>query len=332
MAFAFAWQAFPHGTARAALPDAPEAPAKHRVLILVDEPGDPFMDRIGLEVTSVGGLDVVMQRPAGTLDADARAQHAEVAIRKLASGKGVEVWMADATSGRSLLRHLIVDESPAGPDQSLIALQTAELLRTSFFPKREAAHPAVSAPPPAAGAATSSSPEPTGEDCVQVGVGYLHSAGGVGPALQAWLSYQHVWQRGLGIALDLSAPLLRGTLSSPQGTADVGAVIAGGGLLARFESEGGRMFVAAQVGGAFASVLVTGHPVANLVGSSPSVSTGLLYLRLGGGIAPLRWLGLGVSAILGTTTTRVRIQFAGNHVGDWGVPVVGAHAYAKMTW
>jgi hypothetical protein len=332
MAFAFAWQVYPQDVARAASPDAPEARANHRVLILVDEPGDPFMDRIGLEVTSVGGLDVIMRPPVGSLDADARAEHAEVAIRKLASGLGVEVWMADATSGRSLLRHLIVDESPAGPDQSLIALQTAEFLRTSFFPRHETASPAVAAPPPTAGATASPPPEALGADRVQVGVGYLHSAGGVSPALQAWLSYQHVWRRGLGVVLDVSAPLLRGNLSGPQGTAEVGAVVAGAGLLARFESEGGRMFVAAEVGGAFASVLVTGHPVANLVGSSPSASTGLAYLRLDGGVAPLRWLGLGVAAILATTTTRVRIEFAGNRVGNWGVPIVGGFAYAEIGW
>ena len=41
--------------------------------------------------------------------------------------------MADATSGRSLLRQVVVDESPGGPDRDLIALQTAELLRTSLL-------------------------------------------------------------------------------------------------------------------------------------------------------------------------------------------------------
>ena len=57
------------------------------------------------------------------------------AIRILPSRNGVEVWMADEASGRSLLRQAIVDETPGGPNQDVIALQTAELLRTGLFPE-----------------------------------------------------------------------------------------------------------------------------------------------------------------------------------------------------
>lgn len=293
------------------------------------------MDLVKAEVSSVRGVEVVVHPPVGSLDADARAERAEVAIRKLASGKGVEVWMADATSGRSLLRQVIIDESPDGPDQSLIALQTAELLRTSFFPKRAASAPGVTTPLPAppTTAVVAAPPAPTPhEDSLQAGLGFLGSRGGAGPALQAWLSYRHLWSRHWGMVLDLSAPLARGSVGNPQGTAHVGAVVAGGGLHARLKSESGRTFVAGSLGGAFATVLVKGQPVPNLLGSSTRAYTGLAYLRLSGGFCPTRWLGLGVSGWLGTTTSRVRIRFANRDVGEWGMPIAAAVLYVEVAW
>jgi hypothetical protein len=305
------------------------------VLILVDEPSDPFMDLVKAEVSSVRGVEVVVHRPVGSLEADARTERAEVAIRKLATGKGVEVWMADATSGRSLLRQAIVDESPDGPDESLIALQTAELLRTSFFPKHEgsaaAAMTPAPAPPPTVMVAALPAPTPQG-NALQAGVGFLGSRGGVGTALQAWLSYRHLWSRHWGMVLDLSAPLAVGSVGNPQGTADVGVVLAGGGLHARLRSESGRMFVAGSLGGAFATVFVKGRPVPNLLGSSGRAYTGLAYLRLAGGFYPTRWLGLGVAGVLGTTTSRVRIRFANRDVGEWGVPIAAAVLYTEVAW
>ena len=95
-------------------------------LLLVDSPGDPFMDRIRAEVVSLG-LEGVVRAPQGSIEARARAEHAVAAIRILPSRNGVEVWMADAASGRSLLRQVIVDETPRGPNQDVVALQTAEL-------------------------------------------------------------------------------------------------------------------------------------------------------------------------------------------------------------
>jgi hypothetical protein len=331
-AFAVAGSVFASETPPAALP---EVPSHHRVLILADQPGDAFMALVKAEVSSVRGVDTVMRAPVGSLDADARAEHAEVAVRKLASGKGVEVWMADATSGRSLLRQLVVDESPGGPDQSLIALQTAELLRTSLFPKHAPSASAVAAPPPLppANTVTATSPAPSsGKSAIDAGVGLLYSRGGVSPSWQAWLSFQHLWSRHLGMVLDLSAPLARGSVGNPQGTADVGAMVAGAGLLARVTSDSGRLFVATSLGAGVASVLFRGQALPNLVGSSTRAYSGLLYLRVSGGFSPTRWLGLGAAGILGTTTSRIRIQFANHDVGEWGLPLAAAIVYGEVAW
>jgi hypothetical protein len=165
-----------------------------------------------------------------------------------------------------------------------------------------------------------------------VGVGLLGSRGGVSPALQAWLSYQYLWSRHFGLVLEVSAPLARGSVSRLQGSAEVGAVVAGGGLLARLQSDGGRMFVATSLGGALAAVLVKGQPAPSFAGTSPTAYAGLLYLRASGGVYPTRWLGLGAAGILGTTTSRVRIQFANEDVGEWGMPLAAVLLFAEVGW
>jgi len=307
--------------------------ARRRVLLLADKMGDSFVGRIMAEIASLG-IDVITHAALGSLEADARAEHASAAIRLLPSRKGVEVWMADETSGRSLLRQVIVDETPGGPDQNLIALQTAELLRTSFFPKGETRQSA-SSPPPIPPPPPVVTPPP-GETGVQAGMGFLYSAGGPSSALQAWLSLQHIWGRHFGIAFDLSAPMNRGTLSGPEGSSDVGAIFVGGELLVRLPTEKDRFFLTTGLGGALTTLVAKARPSevgrAQLTGSSVSAYTGSVYLRALGGWKPVGWLGFGVMGVVGTTMGRVQLQFAGNDAGTWGVPFVGGLLFAEVDW
>jgi len=318
--------------------DPVETSVHRRVLLLVDKPGDPFVGRIKAEISSLG-LEVAVQPPVGSLEADARAEGAVAAIRMLPSRKGVEVWMADETSGRSLLRQVIVDETAGGPDHNLIALQTAELLRTSLLSAGEkqsttmARKQALLSPAIASPVAL---PQSSGQSGAQVGVGFLYGAGGASTALQAWLSLQHVWGQHFGVALDLSAPLRRGTLGGPEGSSDIGAVLAGGELLARFETEGHRAFLATGLGAGFASVVARGHPSqegsAQLVGGSSSAYVGLGYLRVNVGWKATGWLGFGATGLAGTTAGRVHIRFAGNDAGDWGVPLLAGVLFGEVDW
>lgn len=333
-AFLAAWQVFAHGPALAQPPKADqtsEVPALHRVLIITDDPNDPFMIRVQAEVSALPGLEITTQRPMGSLDVAARALHAEAAIRKVASGKGVEVWMADATSGRSLIRQLVVDESPKGPDHGLIALQTAELLRTGLRTKpNQPSEPPPS--PPAVTVAPAPPVPPSLDNAVVVGIGPLWSKGGVGPALQAWLSYQYLWSDHFGLSLDVSAPLLRGSISGAEGSARVRAITAGAGLLARLHSQPARVTGTATLGMAFASITTKGEPSASYLGSSPTSHTGLGYFRLGVAWNPARWLGLGAAGLVGTTTSRARIQFANRGVGDWGALVAAGFLCGQIAW
>jgi hypothetical protein len=315
-----------------------------QVLLLADKPGDLFIERIKAEIVGLG-LSVVTRAPSGPLEEDARSQHAIAAIRLLSTRNGVEVWMADATSGRSLLRQIIIDERPNGPDQNLIALQTAELLRTSLFPKMPETHeqnPPTTPPPladlagpPVAGAVVA--PAPSGESPgatmgAQVGMGALLSPGGAGPALQGWLSLHRFLGRRFGLAADVSLPVVRAALDGPEGTAKIGTAMAGLAVLARLRAAPSSWFLNAGLGAAVLRMGFDGEAAPTLISSSKSLLTGGGYARLDGGCAATDWLRLGAHVLGGAAFERVHLRFAGNDAGSWGRAFVAAAIFAEVVW
>jgi hypothetical protein len=167
---------------------------------------------------------------------------------------------------------------------------------------------------------------------VQAGITFLSSPGNSGTALQTWFSYQYSWLPHLGFALDVSTPLVKGALNGSQGSAAISATLIGGGLFARLQSDSARMSLATTLGGAFTAVHVDGRPTTGFGGRSVKVHSGVVYFRLQGGWNPKHWLGFGASAMFGTTTTRIHIQFVDQNVGEWGVPIVAAGMYSEIRW
>ena len=317
---------------------APQSASRRIVLLLADNPSDPFVARIKAEITSLD-LDVIVRTPQGSIEASARAAHAAAAVRMLPSRKGIEVWMADATSGRSLLRQTIVDEDPGGPNQNVIALQTAELLRTSLFPHPVPESAKPEPPPPApvvVQLAPPPPPPPSGESGLRAHLGFLYGGGGATPAWQAGLSYRYLWNRGLGLALTVSAPIARGTMTGTEGSADVGAVVSGAELLGHFHFKQAGLVLTTGLGGGFVAVLSKGHPNpeagSQLISNSATAYTGLGYASVALDWKLSSWFGLGVSGMAGATTSRVQIRFAGNEAGAWGTPVLGASLFGEVAW
>lgn len=325
-------------SARLAAQTEKRAEAPGIVLVLADAPNDPFVARIKAEIASLG-LEVIVRPPKGSLEASARAAHAVAAIRMLPSRNGIEVWMADATSGRSLLRQTIVDEAPGGPNQDVVALQTAELLRTSLFPHEPAEAPKPAPPPPPVRVVVevpTAPPPPAGESAIRGSLGGLYGAGGASMAFQAGISYRYLWNRGIGIAVEASAPIVRGTVDGTEGSADVGAIIAGAGPVLRLTAPHSRVGLNVGLGAAFVAVLAKGHADAaagsQLVSNSSTAYTGLGYASAALDLKLSNWFALGLSGLAGVTTSRVRIRFAGNEVGAWGTPVLGVGVFGEFTW
>jgi hypothetical protein len=243
--------------------------------------------------------------------------------------------MADATSGRTLSRQLVVDEREQGPDQSLIALQTAEILRTGLFAPASpppAPAPAPLPPPPEPQEVIVHAPPPGSRTGVQAGLGPLFSSGGSGTAMHAWLSVENRWRRGLGIALDLSLPLLSGSISGVEGSAEVSAYLTGLEVFAVLPPGDSRWFMTAGLGGGAALVRAIGSRKGALVASTSQAVVAHGYARLTGGWKPAGWATLAISGLAGSTFESVTIRFAGNHAGSWGGIVLASFAHLGIDW
>jgi hypothetical protein len=308
-----------------------------RVLLIGKGPDDPLLKALRAELSDLD-VTLVQRDAAERLEAAAREEGAVAAIRLLPAHNGVEVWMADATSGRSLLRQVIVDESPGGPNHSVVALQTAELLRTSLLYENAGPTAATPAPPPdepvepppaASGTGRAPSPRDAG---AQAGLGALYSPGGAGAALELWLAVHYPLNGWLSLGVDLGLPLGRGTIDGPEGSALVGAQVATVDARVRFRPGGGPWFAGIGVAAGVLRLTTEGEAVAPLRATDADVVTGVLFVRADGGVAVAPWLRVGARAALGMSIPRVELDFAGNRAGTWGLPVLSALGFVEFPW
>jgi hypothetical protein len=314
------------------------------VLLIVDQADDRFAERIRAELVGLG-LDVLTLEPWRTgetiesLEAVGRAEQVAAALRVIASRRGIEVWMADQPTGRSLLRQLIVDERPAGPNEGLIALQTAELLRTSLLSGGDgrATPPTV---PRKVGqvdgaVATSPSPAPAPPPAragIAIGAGALTSLNAGDAATQGWISFHRLLHGRLGLALDLSGPLRTGEIEGPEGRARLATYLAGAALLLHIDAPSKGLFFTLAGGPAIVRLVAEGAAVPPLVASTQYAVVGAAYLRADVGFDATRWFRVGLRAVVGATSSRVLVRFAGNEAGTWGWPFVGALLLAQLNW
>jgi hypothetical protein len=321
-------------TIAAAASDAPL-----RVLIVVDDSDDPFAERIKAEVSALG-FEVVAIEPWRTgesiesLEAVGRANQAAAAIRMIASRKGVEVWIANQPTGRSLMRQLIVDERPV-PNEGLVALQTAELLRTTLLSRSEvppaARAAAAGATPPANPPAIAAPPPGPPSASVQAAAGVLFSPG-ADPSIQAWLTAGYVVVPPIGVALDVSVPLRPSTISGPEGSASVRPWLVGASLFARHDWPNARLYGIAAAGGALIRLNADATTSAPLVANSGSTTAAALYVRADGGVEATRRLHLGIRGVVGAVPQGVPVRFAGNEAAVWGRPFLAGLMLVELAW
>ena len=310
---------------------ASAAEAAGQRVLLIEHGRDPFLERVGAEIESLG-FSLVRSAAEGPLEESARVAQAVAAIRVLPARNGVEVWMADATSGRSLLRQVIVDERPGGPDRDLIALQAAELLRTSLLRDKPAPAPA---PQPIAAPVVAIPPRaesvPTRRDTgVQLAFGPLYSPGGVTASAQIGASLHRFLSDAWGLALDVSMPIHRGTLRGVEGSANLGAYFAGAVLLMRLGPLPSPFYATAGAGGAALLAKYDGETRAPLHASAGSKLLGAAYARLDAGIEVTSWLRLGVRVLVCASFVRLSVQLAGNDAATFGPALFAGFGLAEL--
>jgi hypothetical protein len=134
------------------------------------------------------------------------------------------------------------------------------------------------------------------------------------------------------VALDFSAPVRQATVSGPEGSAEVGAYLAGGEVFTRFGGNTSHLSLTTGVGIAAAFVRAKGQAKGLLVSTSDWTLTGAGFAHADAAWRPTRWLGLGVSVLAGATPERVIVRFAGNEAAKWGWPFLAAFLLAEVDW
>ncbi|APR83492.1 Flagellar hook-length control protein FliK [Minicystis rosea] len=323
-----------------------ETPAeeRHGTIAVIAGPADRFGQRMVAELESLGFATVRLDpkdEPAtrASLEAAARASGALAAIRAVPSARGVEVWVADRVTGKTVLREIASDASAPEADAAL-AIHTVELLRASLLevslpvPSRgEIAAPRdlpekLSLPTPAA-------PAPPAPATLRfsIGPGVLASPGGFGPAAAldvglSWLPSDRVG--GFAFA---SIPLTRPRVSGVAGSADLSTTMLGAGMRFLFTTRASTWAPSVDVGVAAVALSLSGTAsVAGTAANDASAWTAAPFVRTGLAVALTPMLRARADVLVGVVTQDVSIQLAKEDVATFGRPLVLASVGVDFGW
>jgi hypothetical protein len=338
----------------AALPSAPRARADEPaheaeatpVIAVLCAPGDPFGLRVQAELESLGFRTVLFDPAAepasrGSLEAWARKAGAIAAIRAVASEDGVEVWIADRVTGKTVLREMARDGAALDRDASL-ALRVVDLLRASLL---EVALPGR---PPGEVSATPELreklhlPEPDAERPApalpvrslrfSLAPGVMLSPGGFGPAGSLQVGVAWTPKERVGLSGFAALPLSRPRVSGPPGSADLSVVLAGGAVRFLFLPRSDRWEPSAEVGLMAVALESTSTVHGGFVPGSSSTGTAAAFARVGLACALTPTLRLRADVLAGLIGQGVLVQLATEQVATWGLPVVLSSAGVDFGW
>ncbi|MEP7125630.1 MAG: hypothetical protein ABJE95_32165 [Byssovorax sp.] len=326
---------------RARADDAP-APAAATIAVLCAR-GDRFGLRLVAELESLGFRAAVLDpstEPASraSLEASARRAGAIAAIRAVPSERGVEVWIADRVTGKTVLRDLANDRGTPDLDDAL-ALRVVELLRASLLeitlptpsrgevPATPEIREKMSVPEPAP-----SPPRSPPTLRLALAPGLLLSPGGFGASASLTLGLDWMPSDHLGVCALAAIPLTSARISNAAGSADLTVVLAGGGARFLFLSPESAWSPSADVGLLAVSLHSAGIANAGFVASSPSAVTAAPFARLGLAFAPVPTLRLRADVLAGVVVPAVAINFAAREIATWGQPLVLSSVGVDFGW
>jgi hypothetical protein len=325
--------------------------AADSIVLVVKRERDPIAVRLRAELEALGFQVVIVPEPAQApgrevLEATARDAGAVAAVRIVSSKKGVEVWVADRVTGKTVLREVVVPESGSRGTSGTIALRAVELLRASLMevegseppPGEVPVSPTVrAAAAPRAPRADAAQPKPQQRRtfAAQLGPAVAVANGGLGPTVHTLLDFRWMPSRWLGLDVCGVAPTVPGTLEGPEGKSIVTLGVLGVGAhlsLAPLLGDDARWMPTAGLGLALTWLHLEGVANAPFQGQQDDIFTSAPYLRLGIGYAVFEQLAIVADVIGGVTVPRPVIRFAGREAGAWG-PAFGVGSIgAELSW
>jgi hypothetical protein len=297
-----------------------------KILLVDDEDTHHIGVRLRAELVSLGFEVEVALAPAAepsraSLEQAARDAGAVAALRVRSSRAGVEVWVMDRVTSKTVLREVVFT---GGDDEGVVAVRAVELLRASLLevelpsaPRGEVAPtPAVLAllPPPR--------PRPERTLSLVIAPAAALSPGGIGvtPQLDVWLRVRATAH--FTLALRILAPTFPAAIDAPEGrsTVTLGATSLGGDVL--FGRTAAALRGHAGVGVGLLWTHLEGTAAQPFAGRSDDLFSALSYLHGGATYALGESVRIFADGTVGVATPRPVVRFADRAVASWGQPAV----------
>lgn len=323
-----------------AAPAAAQEPLP-RVALVVETTGDPVARRLRAELVALG-FEVVEVAAEGeaardALETVARDQGAVAALRVVPSEQGVEVWIVDRVTGKTVLREVVTADATA-PAEEVVPLRAVELLRASLM-EIDAPHEVHGEVPPPPNLRTivpkpRPPPLPPPRFSLALGPALLVSPGGLSTAGEARVAFRWRPFDRFGVSAVGLVPALAAYIETPQYRSDVSPWVIGAALDVYFARPGARWSPTAGLGIGFAALRMVGQGPQGAIdttwGTAPFACAGLTY-------AVSRSLRVGADVLAGTLFPETVVEFQSAQgdnirVASWGRPLAAWSVGLEVAW
>ncbi len=331
------------------------AGADDAIAVMVERANNPVAVRLRAELEALGFRVIVLpgsEHPPSreALEAAARDAGAVAAVRIVPSQKGVEVWVADRATGKTVLREVVAAQPGSAAGTSTIAVRAVELLRASLMEVESATPPPgeVTVTPTVRAAALPRArdeapapppppPRPLGIS-VQLGPAVALAAGGVDPTLHMLIDLRWVPGQWLGVDVCGLVPTSPARIETAEGTSLVTLALLGAGahiaLAPLLGDRSAEPRWTPTLGAGVAAAWLQLEGVANppYAGREEDVGMVAPYVRAGLGVTALPHLRVRVDLMGGATAPRPVIRHGTNETAAWG-PIFGLGSVgAEVAW
>ncbi len=328
------------------------AAAVPRIVIIAPTSDDRISLRLQAELRAlhfdVPDVEIAPTPPSrAQLEEAARKSEAVAAVRIVPSTAGVEVWIVDRMTGKTVLREIVTKEGSAAAGDATVALRVVELLRASLM-ELDAARPPegeiqppplireLMAPPRRASPALPARAALPALDppafSIELGPAALLSSGGFSPSGLVSAAVHYRPAEAFGASLIALIPILPAVVSGPEGSTSARAGLLGVGLRGTWTSPDSRW--APTLGGGIAALWLRldGQPAAHFTSASASVFSAAPYLRAGLGLTLVPRLRVRADALVGASLPPTMVKFGERLAAVWGVPFVAPTLGVELLW
>lgn len=333
-------------------PGPAHADSAPRIVIIAPTADDRISLRLQAELRAlhfeVPDVEIAPGLPSrAQLEAAARQRDAVAAVRIVPSSAGVEVWIVDRMTGKTVLREIVTTEAGSASGDATIALRVVELLRASLMeldaarrPEGEVkppplilelmAPPRISARPAPPIAILPERPSP--KLSMELGPAALLSPGGFGPSGLVSAAIHYRPAEAFGASLIALIPIPPATVSGPGGATAARVALLGVGLRGAWTSPTSAWTPTLGGGISVVWLHLDGQPAAHFSGVSASVFSCAPYLRAGLGLTIVPRLRVRADALVGASLPPTLVKFGERLAAVWGVPFVVPTLGLELLW